>query len=203
MNEAKQPGSMCSQCGQRRAIFDISGAPVCIACEHTFQQSRYMQFAQNAAMLNYASQELDAAVGIGPMSPQIVIPKAPVPPIYYNSQSVNVQGSTVGSINLGIAQDIQANIETITQNGDLGIADKLADLTNAVLAAEGADNNARNELLEQVAVLTQLAGAKPEDRKPGVVKAIVSGVTQGAQMIGGVATAWGAVEPLIKAHFGI
>lgn len=203
MNDAKKVGIMCSQCGQRQAVLDINGAPVCIACENTYQQSRYMVFAQTAAMLNHASQELDAVIGIGPASPQIVIPKAPVPPIYYNSQSVTVQGSTVGSINLGTARDIQANIETINENGDVGLADQLANLTNAILNSKEAEDAAKNELLEQVAVLAQLAGAKPEDRKPGAIKAIVSGITQGAGMIGSIKTAWDAVEPLVKGHFGV
>lgn len=203
MSDSDQPSRICSQCGQRAAIFVIGNQPVCIACEHLFQQSRYMQFAQNAAMMNHASQELDAVVGYGLRTPMIEIPKAPVPPIYYNSQSVNVQGSTVGSINLGAARDIQVSLETITQNGDLGIADKLAELTNAILNADGAEDAAKNDLLEQVAVLTQLASAKPEDRKPGAIKAIVSAVTQGAKAIGSVATAWSAVEPWVKAHFQI
>ena len=203
MNELKQSAVMCSQCGQRQALLDINGAPVCIACEHTFQQSRYMVFAQNAAMMNHASQELDAVLGFGPLSPQIVIPKAPVPPIYYNSQSVNVQGSSVGNINMGAARDIQANVKTLTQNGDIAIAEKLAELGNAILNAEDVDDAVKNELLEQFSVLTEMASAKPEDRKPGAIKAIISAVTEGAKAIGGVAAAWSAAEPLLKGHFGM
>lgn len=181
----------------------IGSEPVCIPCEHTFQQSRFMQFAQNAAMLNLAAEELDAIVGFGPRTPTLQIPKAPVPPLYYNIQSVTVSGGTVGSINLGTARDIQVSLETITQNGNLGVADKLADLANAILNASDADDGAKNELFEQVSFLTQLASAKPDERKPGAIKAVLSAVKEGAGAICAAAGAWSAVEPQLKGHFGL
>lgn len=191
--------SLCSQCGQRGAVYRIGTEPVCIPCEHIFQQSRYMQFAQNAAMLNHAAEELDAVAGFGLPSPRVQIPNAPVPPLYFNNQHVTVSGGTVGAINMDTARDIQVNLETITQNGDLGVADKLADLTNAILNADVADDRAKNDLLEQVAYLTQQASAKPAERKPGAIKAIIAGIKDGAAAISSVAGAWSAVEPLLKA----
>ena len=195
--------TLCSQCSQRGAVYMIGAEPVCIPCEHIFQQSRYMQFAQNAAMLNMAAQEMDAVFGFGPASPTIQIPSAPVPPLYFNNQSVTVSGGTVGAINIGTARDIQVSLETITQNGDLGVANKLADLTNAILNADEADVAAKNDLLEQVAFITQQASAKPEERKPGAIKAILSAINVGAGAISSAAGAWSAVEPLLKGHFGI
>jgi hypothetical protein len=162
-----------------------------------------MQFAQNAAMLNFAAQEMDAVTGFGHSSPTIQIPKAPVPPLYFNNQSVTVSGGTVGAINMATARDIQVSLEVITQNGDLGVADKLADLTNAILNADEADDATKNELLEQVAFITEQASAKPEVRKAGPIKAILSAVKEGAGAITSAAGAWSAVEPLLKSHFGV
>lgn len=181
----------------------IGTEPVCIPCEHTFQQSRYMEFAQNAAMLNFAAQEMDAVIGFGPRSPTVQIPKAPVPPLYFNNQSVTVSGGTIGSINMGTARDIQVSLKLITENGDLGVADKLADLANAILNADVADDAAKNELLEQVAFITQQASAKPDERKPGPIKAMLSAIKEGAGAITSAAGAWSAVEPLLRSHFGI
>ncbi len=81
-----------------------------------------MQFAQNAAMMNHASQELDAMAGLGP-SPTIQIPRPPVPPINYNNQTVSASGGTVGAINLGSVNDIQVNLQALTQNGSPDIAE--------------------------------------------------------------------------------
>jgi hypothetical protein len=203
VSEAETPKRiLCSQCGQRGAILLIGNEPVCIPCEHTFQQSRWMKFAQNAAMLNFAAQELDEAVGFGPPSPMIQVPRAPVPPLYFNNQSVTVSGGTVGSINMGAARDIQISLEVLTQNGDLTVADRLADLTNAVLNADDTTEATKNDLLEQIAFLTQQASAKPEERKAGILKSILATVKEGTGAIGSAAGAWTAVEPLLKGHFG-
>jgi hypothetical protein len=203
MSENQTSRTVCSQCGQRGAVYIIGTEPVCIPCEHIFQQSRYMQFAQNAAMINFAAAEIDAAVGFGPNSPTIAVPKAPVPSLYYNNQTVTVNGGAVGSINLGTAHDIQVSLQTITENGDLGVADKLADLTNAILNTDEANDAAKNELLEQISFITQQASAKAEERKPGAIKAMLAAVKEGAGAISSIAGAWGAVEPLLKTHFGM
>jgi hypothetical protein len=181
----------------------IGTEPICIPCEHTFQQSRYMQFAQNAAMMNFAAQEMDAIVGFGRSSPTIQIPKTPVPPLYYNSQNVTVSGGTVGAINMATARDIQVSLEAITQNGDLSVADKLADFANAILNTHETDDIAKTDLLEQVAFITQQAGTKVEERKPGTIRAVLAAVKEGAGAITGLTSAWCAVEPLLKSHFGI
>jgi hypothetical protein len=162
-----------------------------------------MSFAQNAAMLNFAAQEIDEVVGFGPRSPAIQIPKAPVPPLYFNNQNVSVSGGVIGSINLGTARDIHVHLETLTQNGDLTVADRLADLTNAVLNADDTGDAAKNELLEQIAFLTQQASIKPEERKPGMLKAIFTTVKEGTGAISGAAAAWSSVELLLKGHFGL
>lgn len=162
-----------------------------------------MQFAQHASMMNLAAQEMDAVAGFGPPCPTIQIPNAPVPSLYYNNQNVTVSGGTVGAINMATARDIQVNLEAITQHGDLGIADKLADLTNAILNAEQTNDETKNDLLEQVAFIAQQASIKSEERKPGVIKTMLSAIKEGAGVIGGAAGAWTAVEPLLTGHFGL
>lgn len=82
------------------------------------------------------------------------------------------------------------------------MADRLADLTNAVLNADGTDEATKNELLEQIAFLTQQASAQPEERKPGMLRAILATVKEGTGAISSAAGAWSAVEPLLKGHFG-
>lgn len=180
----------------------IGNEPVCIPCEHTFQQSQWMKFAQNAAKLNMLDQEMVSIVGMPQLSNQIEMHKAPVPPVYYTSQSVTVNGGTVGAINLGTANDIRVSLEVITQNGDLGEADKLADLTNAVLNAEEADAATRNELLDQISFITQRASAKPEERKLETIKAMLSPIKDSAGVIASAANACQAVEPLWMGRFG-
>lgn len=190
----------CGNCG-KPAIVLLGGYPVCIDCKYKHDMGQWMQFAQNAAMFNLAAAEMDAVVGIGPPSPTIQIPRSPVPPISYNNQSVSVTGGSVGAIHFGNVRDIQVNLQSLVETGSPDIVEPLTKLTDAILNAPDADDPTKNELLDQIAALTALANSEPEERKPGVVKALFSGIAQGAQAIGSVAGAWAAVEPLLKGHF--
>jgi hypothetical protein len=192
----------CGNCG-KPAIVEMEGLPVCIDCEFKFQQTRYMQFAQNAAMLNHSSRELGMMVGMPHLANEIEIPPAPVPPLHYNNQVVSVTGGVVGSINFGNVQEIKVKIEALTQSGEVGLADALASLTNIILNHDDMGEAAKDELLEKVAFLTDQAAAAPSDRKPGIIKTVVTALKEGASTLKTVADAWGALEPLLKGHFGI
>ena len=168
----------CGNCG-KPAIVLLDGYPVCIDCKWKHDSSQWMQFAQNAAMFNLAAAEMDAVVSIGPPTPTIQIPKPPVPPINYNNQSVSVTGGNVGAINFGNVDEIKVNLQSLVETGSPDIVEPLTKLTDAILNAQDADDATKNELLEQIATLTDLAKSKPEERKPGVVKALFSGITQG------------------------
>lgn len=164
---------------------------------------QWMQFAQHATMYNLSAEEIDYVAPFGPVTPKIQIPRPPVAPINYNHQSVSVTGGNVGVINFGNVEQIQANLQSLVETGSADLVEPLKQLTDAIVNADEADEAAKNELLEQVATLTDLASAKPDERKPGVVKALLSGISQGAQTIGSVAGAWAAVEPLLIGHFGL
>ena len=192
----------CSQCGKPPIVLS-HGHPLCVDCHYKVQQGQWMEFAQHAAMLNMLDKEMTDIVGMPHLSNQIKIPQAPIPPIHYNNQSVTVTGGTVGAINFGNVRDIQVSLQALTQNGEAGVADAMAGLTNAILEIGGVAEADKNELLEQVAFLTAQASTPPADRKLGMIKTVVAAVKDGARAVGGVASAWGAVEPLLKGHFGL
>jgi hypothetical protein len=197
-----KPWPGCGNCGKPAYVF-LGQYPVCIDCKYKVDMGQWMAFAQNAAMLNFASQEMDQVIGLGPRSPIIQIPRPPVPPINYNNQTVSVSGGTVGSINFGNVREIQVNLQALTERGSQDIVEPLTQLTDAILNAQDADEPTKNELLEQVATLTTLANADPKERKQGTVKALFSAIKEGAGVIGSAAGAWQAVEPLLKGHFGL
>jgi hypothetical protein len=199
----KGPWPPCGNCGKPAIVLLGGGYPACIDCRYKHDTSQWMQFAQNAAMYNVAAADIDALVPFGPATPTIQIPRPPIPPINYNHQSVSVSGGSVGAINFGNVRDIQVNLQSLVETGSPDIVEPLTKLTDAILNAADADDPTKNDLLDQIATLTALANSKPEERKPGVVKALFSGISQGAQAIGSVAGAWTAVEPLLKGHFGL
>lgn len=162
-----------------------------------------MQFAQSAAMLNHSSRELGMMVGMPHLANEIEIPPAPVPPIHYNNQVVSVTGGVVGAINFGNVQEIKVKIEALTQSGDVSLADALASFTNTILNHADMADNEKDELLEKVAFLTDQAATASSERKPGIIKTVISALKDGASTLKTVAEAWASVEPMLKGHFGL
>lgn len=152
-------------------------------------------------MMNQAEQEMEMITGLP--GNRVSIPPAPIPPIHYNNQNVSVSGSTVGAINLGVANDIQTDLQITNERGEVALANAFAELTNAILNATVVKVGQQNELIEQVSELLKQANLPAESRKTGAVKALFSAVKDGAATVGGIASAWEALEPLLRAHFGL
>lgn len=176
--------------------------PICIDCNYKHQQSQYMQFAQNAAMLNHASRRMGIVTGMPHLINEVVIPPAPIPPLHYNNQVVTVNGGNVGAINFGNIKEIRVRIEALSQQGEIGVAEALANLTNAILASEEAEEGVKNELLEQVAFLSEQAALSPKERKPGLIKSVLTAFREGVGTVKATAEAWNAVGPLLEGHLG-
>jgi hypothetical protein len=60
----------------------------------------------------------------------------------------------------------------------------------------------RNELIEQIAFLSEQAVAPPNERKPGLIKATLGYLTQASGTVSAMAGAWHAAEPILKGLFG-
>ena len=58
------------------------------------------------------------------------------------------------------------------------------------------------QTLDQVGYLSEQATAAAKDRKPGVIKAALAGITATVTTVSSVLTAWNAAEPVLKSHFG-
>jgi hypothetical protein len=91
----------------------------------------------------------------------------------------------------------------MTENGNVGIAQAMTDLTNAILDASEISETQKNEVLEQIAFLSAQASAPAAERKPGMIKTVVNAVKESASVVSSVAGAWAALEPLLDGHFGL
>lgn len=181
----------------------VNGVPMCVDCNYKAHLSHWMDMSHAIAMLNHADAEMANAVGMPHLKNPMVMPKPPIPPINYNNQNVTVNGGTIGAINFGNVEEIKVNLQAMQQNGDPDLAASLAKLTDAIVAAQDADDTVKNELLEQISDLSSQAAVPAEERKPGRIKALLSAVQTGSAAITSAAGGWGAVEPLLKGHFGL
>lgn len=202
-NQSNQEPVPCSQCGAAVAYMLVNGVPMCVDCNYKAHLSHWMDISHAIAMVNYADAEMANAVGMPHLKNPIAMPKPPAPPISYNNQNVTVHGGVVGAINFGNVEEIKVNLQALQQSGEGALAEGLAALTDAIVAANDADEITRNELLEQISDLSSQVTVSEQERKPGRIKALLAAVQTGSAAISSAAGAWGAVEPLLKGHFGL
>jgi hypothetical protein len=153
------------------------------------------------AMSNHALAEMESVVGLPGLFPRIQVPQMPPSgPITFNN--FKLDNSTVGSINTGNVRDIDVNIGELRKAGNEKAVAALHDFTDAIIKDKSLTPEQKNELLDQVAFLSGQATAPAKERKSGMIKATLAGISQGASVVTSVAGAWQAAEPILKALLG-
>ena len=61
----------------------------------------------------------------------------------------------------------------------------------------------KKALLDQIAALSSEALADPKARKPAVAAALLRGIQTSFATVTAAATAWKALEPILRGHFGL
>jgi hypothetical protein len=156
------------------------------------------------AMMNYLMDEMDWISGLGgySSSPRIELP--PPSPIVANQgpvtlHNISVHGSVVGAINSGEVQRIDVAIDHIKLGGDTALAEGLTRFTEAVLADTEVQAAARSEILEQVSFLTSQTATPKEQRKPGMIRAVMAGLPKAISTSKALLDLWDKLHPLLSA----
>ncbi len=118
------------------------------------------------------------------------------------SVTINIQGSTVAALNLGtVMGNIQAAVTSL-QQGDPEMATALRTLIEAV-AAEESLGDRRRDVIESLGQVGEEA-MKPEgQRRTGLVRALLGGVSAAIAHSAKVAQIWQGFGPAIARHFGL
>lgn len=200
-------GKVCSQNDGKAAVATIGGQPLCVECyaklqaAHTEQQNSALQMLRHQmAMMNHAAAEMDFMSGLPGFSPRIQIPSMPATaPVTLNN--FKLDNSTVGAINTGNVRTIDATVNQLRDIGNADAATALRDVTQAILNERGLTSSVQNELLEQIAFLSEQV-TNVKGRKPSLIRAALDGITKTAGAVAGVAAAWQAAEPILRGIFG-
>lgn len=188
----------CSQC-QRPALYRFrEGAEsyaLCLSCYAVLEDIQFKKFLKISAMLNQSLDDLDRVAPWGPRSGRI--PVAEVARAASQSRTYNnikIDNSTVGMLNTGNLQRIDAAITISKGNDTEEFGARLKDLTDTILKSSEVDAQSQQQLLEVVqAISDQVIGAKPS--KP-VVSALFGKLKE---MASNTASIGGAVEKLHSA----
>jgi hypothetical protein len=109
---------------------------------------------------------------------------------------IKVDRSVVGNISTGSVEKVYAALSDIRISGDTELEKNLAAFTEGVRASEELSEKARNEILEQLAVVAAEA-AKPKDsRSWGVLKAVVVSISAAVANTG-LAELWDKIKPML------
>jgi hypothetical protein len=120
-------------------------------------------------------------------------------PIVLNN--IKIDNSVVGAINTGEVKTIDVNLTNLRNAGREDASAALKALTEAIISEASIDVALKNDLVEQVAFLTEQAAKRPEDRKPGLIKAAMGALTQVAGTVTAISGAWQAAEPIVRSIF--
>jgi hypothetical protein len=174
---------------------------LCVDCYHKFEVARTLGFRLAAIGLNHAAAEMDSVAPWGPPTPRMQVPDIPKGPIILNN--IKVANSVVGSINTGNVESIDVSITYLRNAGSQKISDALKQLTEAIVNDGTIAKPEKDQLVDQVAFLSEQAVVAVKDRRPGMIKATLGALDHAAPTISAVAAVWTAAAPLLKTYFGI
>ncbi|SDD48739.1 hypothetical protein [Belnapia rosea] len=198
---AKKPRVLvCSQDG-RPALMNVGGQGLCVDCYYRFTVAQTLQFQQHAAMMNMALAEADAMTGGIGGSYRVQMPQIPNGAI--SNTSITVSGGVVGSINTGTVRSIVVTVKGLGEAGHHEVEKALQSLTEAIIQSKVTNDAEKNALLEQVEYVAQQAAAKPEQRKPGMLRAVVGGLGGALGAAADLAGVWEQVGPVIRGALGL
>lgn len=115
--------------------------------------------------------------------------------------------STIGILNPGEIEDVHSiavHVSTLAETGLGETAEALKNLTEAVAANAEIGSAERAVLLDQLEELSTQATLPAEERaRPGVIKAILTGLAAGLGAAGGLAEVWSTWGHLIRQFFAL
>ena len=172
------------------------------------QHAQNERFAQLMAYRNYLSELMGVMTGVPLSLPQVRIPQ----PIYQNVNRgptlnhINIDRSIIGMLNTGSIQDVQQidiNVKTIAEAGQVDIANAIKALTEAVASSKDVSDQQRTEILDQLNLVSSEAAIPAPSRKTGIIKPVLTGLATGISAVGSLAKLWAMFGDTICSYFGV
>lgn len=185
-------------CG-KHALVSFNSVSLCVDCYYKFEVARTLGLRSAVMAMNNAAAQLDHITGLKNFTPKMQVPDIPEGPIILNN--IKVSNSVVGSINTGTVQTIDVSITYLSEGGNEEVSRALKALTEAVINSSELSRTDRQDLLDQIAYLSEQAAGAAKDRKPGMIKAALSTIRQAAETLSTIVVAWNGAESILYKHF--
>lgn len=147
--------------------------PLCLDCYFKYSQVSQQQIENHERMMNYASDQIAASVGMPPMGPRF--PPRPRPVVVAGAKlnNIHVSNGVVGTINTGSIGTVDQSITALGQVGQPTLAEAVKSLSEAVIQSGDLTPNQKNELIESLSVVAKEAVAPPEARRTTVAVSLL------------------------------
>ena len=164
----------CHQCNTL-AMYQVGEQeiPLCLDCYFKLSQIQQQQVENNERMMNYASDQISASVGLSPMGPRFPPRPKPVVVAGVKLNNIHVSNSVVGTINTGSIGTVDQSITALTNVGEPELAEAVKTLSEAILQSSDLTPNQKNELIESLSVISKEAAAPKEAKRSTVALSLL------------------------------
>lgn len=187
---------VCSQCDRPAVVFyEDSELGLCVDCFHKLQQANALQqqtatARQNsiAELLNFNLAQMELQSGL-PFS----LPRYQTTPNSYftgNVNNIQIDRSVVGSVNTGNINELEIAMNNINAQEHGSLAEGIKNFTEAVLKSDEIDEDAKEDIIEQLAVISEEAGKSEEQRKQSVLKTLLVAVKDTVSTSAALSALW-------------
>lgn len=159
----------------------MSGQNLCV--EHAAMLSGMVerQRAQNAAMINYLTEQIEYTMGAPSSGPRIAIPQPP-PTVVHSGDITNnqfrIDRSVIGSLNTAEVAKIEVSMNNIQNNDSSDFTTAIKELTEAFAANTALQNSKKEELVEILSYLSNQATLPEHQQQKTLIKRMLGRVPQ-------------------------
>ncbi len=162
----------CNQCG-KPAIVERGGHPLCVDCNLKVEQAFQIRDRALKQLINFSLDEATAVTGIDAGFGRYDVSQPVVHRGPMTFHTINVSRSVVGAINTGTVRQMEVALNDVhITNENAKLENALKEFAEAVTGEVSLSVNVKNEILEQLAALTEQI-AKPAETRSSAGSAVL------------------------------
>jgi hypothetical protein len=191
----------CGQCGKPAVTKYGNDIYLCVACDHTFQQTQQMEHNRNVQEINYLLEQMEARVGVHGILPRYKVSEPTIHSGPVNQHNIQIHNSVIGAINTGSIEKMNVALDNIHLNGAPDLAAGIQKLTEAVLASRELSASQKTKAVDHLAFLAEQAILPSDKRNASIGTTILEGFERTISISTGLLEIWGAIKPVILKLF--
>lgn len=179
-------------------MYYVMGRPLCLECCAKHEEMVRARTTMMREQVNYLLDQAEAVTGLYGVTPRYKITKPVIHKGPMNFHNIRVDNSIVGAINTGTVGQIDVALDHVhVESGDPeALKAALKEFTEGTLREESFTNEAKNEILEQLAFLTTEITKPKQARVAVILKALADSIAVKVATTG-LADLWNKIRLMI------